>query len=142
MRTPIGSFGGALSSLTATQLGSIAIKEALARGKVDPKQVSVSSFLPLIFSTNKIHNYEFNLQTLTLMFRKLFLVMYSVLTLDKLQLVKLLLVLVLVKMYLAQQLTKFALLDWRQLCMVLNLLCLVMPYEIPSTYPWMTFSFS
>ena len=30
-RTPIGSFGGKLKSFSATQLGSLAIKEALAR---------------------------------------------------------------------------------------------------------------
>lgn len=36
VRTPIGSFGGALSSLTATQLGGIAIKGALDKIKVDP----------------------------------------------------------------------------------------------------------
>lgn len=38
-RTPIGSFMGSLSSLTAPQLGSIAIKEAVARSKVDPKLI-------------------------------------------------------------------------------------------------------
>ena len=36
VRTPIGSFGGALSSLTATQLGAIAIKGALDKIKVYP----------------------------------------------------------------------------------------------------------
>jgi acetyl-CoA C-acetyltransferase len=36
VRTPIGSFGGALSSLTATQLGGIVIKGALDKIKVDP----------------------------------------------------------------------------------------------------------
>ena len=38
-RTPIGSFGGALSPMSAPQLGSIAIKEALARAKVDGADV-------------------------------------------------------------------------------------------------------
>ena len=38
-RTPIGSFGGALSSVPAPKLGAIAIKEALARAKVDGKDV-------------------------------------------------------------------------------------------------------
>ncbi len=38
-RTPIGSFMGSLSALTAPQLGSIAIKEAVARSKVDPALV-------------------------------------------------------------------------------------------------------
>lgn len=39
VRTPIGSFGGKLSSLTAVELGSIAIKGALEKAKVDPKEV-------------------------------------------------------------------------------------------------------
>ncbi len=39
IRTPIGSFMGSLSSLTATQLGSAAIKGALDKIKLDPKLV-------------------------------------------------------------------------------------------------------
>ena len=39
VRTPIGSFMGGLSSLTASQLGSFAIKGALDRIKLDPTQV-------------------------------------------------------------------------------------------------------
>ena len=39
VRTPIGSFGGALSSLSATQLGAIAIKEAVLRAGIKPEQV-------------------------------------------------------------------------------------------------------
>ena len=39
VRTPIGSFGGTLSSFSATQLGSIAIKGALTRQNIDPKEV-------------------------------------------------------------------------------------------------------
>ncbi|MDN4165456.1 acetyl-CoA C-acyltransferase [Cytophagales bacterium LB-30] len=39
VRTPIGSFGGSLSALSATQLGSAAIKGALAKIKLDPKEV-------------------------------------------------------------------------------------------------------
>jgi acetyl-CoA C-acetyltransferase len=39
-RTPVGSFNGALSSLPAHDLGKIAIQAALARAKVDPKDVS------------------------------------------------------------------------------------------------------
>lgn len=39
-RTPIGAFNGALSSLPAHDLGTIAIREALSRGKVDPAEVS------------------------------------------------------------------------------------------------------
>jgi acetyl-CoA C-acetyltransferase len=38
-RTPFGKFGGALSHLTASELGGIAVKEALGRAGVDPEQV-------------------------------------------------------------------------------------------------------
>ncbi|MDX5438136.1 MAG: acetyl-CoA C-acetyltransferase, partial [Pontibacter sp.] len=39
VRTPIGSFGGALASLSATQLGAAAIKGALEKAGVDKEQV-------------------------------------------------------------------------------------------------------
>jgi acetyl-CoA C-acetyltransferase len=39
VRTPIGSFGGSLSSLSAVKLGSIAVKGALEKAGVDPKLV-------------------------------------------------------------------------------------------------------
>ncbi len=39
VRTPLGSFGGKLSGLTAVELGSIAIKGALEKAGVDPKEV-------------------------------------------------------------------------------------------------------
>jgi acetyl-CoA C-acetyltransferase len=39
VRTPIGSFGGSLKSLSATQLGAIAIKGAIARAGIKPEQV-------------------------------------------------------------------------------------------------------
>jgi len=39
-RTPIGAFMGALSSLSAPELGAIAIKAALERAGVSPEQVS------------------------------------------------------------------------------------------------------
>ena len=39
VRTPIGSFGGALKSLSATQLGAIAIKGALEKAGVKTEQV-------------------------------------------------------------------------------------------------------
>jgi acetyl-CoA C-acetyltransferase len=39
-RTAIGAFNGALGSLPAHQLGEIAIREALSRGKVDAAEVS------------------------------------------------------------------------------------------------------
>jgi len=38
-RTPIGSFSGALASMTAPQLGSVAIKGVLERSKVDPAEI-------------------------------------------------------------------------------------------------------
>jgi len=38
-RTPIGKFQGSLSDLTATQLGAIAVREAVKRAGIDPKQV-------------------------------------------------------------------------------------------------------
>ena len=38
-RTPIGSFGGALSSLSATQLGATAIRSAVAKAGLKPEQV-------------------------------------------------------------------------------------------------------
>ncbi|MBB6612382.1 acetyl-CoA C-acyltransferase [Pontibacter sp. Tf4] len=39
VRTPIGSFGGVLSSLSATQLGAAAIKGAVERAGIDKKEV-------------------------------------------------------------------------------------------------------
>ncbi|RYU78052.1 acetyl-CoA C-acyltransferase [Hymenobacter persicinus] len=39
VRTPIGSFGGSLASLSATELGAIALKGALEKAGVDPKEV-------------------------------------------------------------------------------------------------------
>lgn len=38
-RTAFGKFGGALSTLTASDLGGVAIKEALYRSGIDPEQV-------------------------------------------------------------------------------------------------------
>jgi acetyl-CoA C-acetyltransferase len=38
-RTAVGKFGGSLAKVPATELGSIVIREALARAKVDPAQV-------------------------------------------------------------------------------------------------------
>lgn len=40
VRTPLGSFGGVLSSVSATKLGAAAIKGALAKIKLDPKEVN------------------------------------------------------------------------------------------------------
>ncbi len=39
VRTPMGSFGGSLKSLTATQLGAAAIKGALQKAGVQPQQI-------------------------------------------------------------------------------------------------------
>jgi acetyl-CoA C-acetyltransferase len=39
VRTPIGSFGGSLSSLTAVQLGAIAVKGALQKAGIEASQV-------------------------------------------------------------------------------------------------------
>ncbi len=39
VRTPFGSFNGSLTALTAPELGSIVIRSALQRAKVDPKEV-------------------------------------------------------------------------------------------------------
>ncbi|CEG29223.1 acetyl-CoA C-acetyltransferase [Bacillus sp. B-jedd] len=39
VRTPIGKFGGGLASLSASELGGIAVKEALVRASVNPEEV-------------------------------------------------------------------------------------------------------
>lgn len=39
VRTPIGSFGGSLTSLTAVQLGATAVKGAIKKINLDPKQI-------------------------------------------------------------------------------------------------------
>ena len=39
VRTPVGKFQGALSSLSPIELGAIAIREAVSRAAVDPKQI-------------------------------------------------------------------------------------------------------
>lgn len=51
VRTPIGSFGGSLSSLSATQLGSIAIKGALEKAGIDPSHVN-EVFMGNVVSSN------------------------------------------------------------------------------------------
>src|SRR5213595_3690467 len=38
-RTPVGKFQGSLSDLTATQLGAIAVREAVKRAGIDPAQI-------------------------------------------------------------------------------------------------------
>jgi acetyl-CoA C-acetyltransferase len=49
-RTPIGSFGGSLTSLSATQLGSIAIKGAVSKAGIDPKLIQEVFFGNVISS--------------------------------------------------------------------------------------------
>src|SRR3990170_7281160 len=39
VRTAIGDYGGALKEMPATRLGALAIKEAVARAKVDPASI-------------------------------------------------------------------------------------------------------
>jgi len=39
VRTPVGSFGGSLASLSAVTLGGVAVKEAIGRAGVDPKLI-------------------------------------------------------------------------------------------------------
>lgn len=50
VRTPIGSFGGSLSSLTAVQLEAIAVKGAIQKINLDPKQVQELFFGNVISS--------------------------------------------------------------------------------------------
>ncbi|WP_296621357.1 acetyl-CoA C-acyltransferase [Marivirga sp.] len=51
VRTPIGSFGGSLASLTAIDLGSAAIKGALSKANVDAKEVN-EVFMGNVVSAN------------------------------------------------------------------------------------------
>lgn len=50
-RTPIGSFGGSLSSVSATHLGAIAIKAAVERAGIDPELVQ-EVFMGNVLSAN------------------------------------------------------------------------------------------
>src|SRR5882724_11071314 len=50
VRTPIGSFGGSLASLSAIKLGAIAVKGALAKINLDPKLVQELFFGNVISS--------------------------------------------------------------------------------------------
>ena len=51
VRTPIGSFGGVLSSFSAIQLGAIAIKGALEKAGIEASQVG-EVFLGNVVSSN------------------------------------------------------------------------------------------
>jgi len=50
-RTPVGAFGGSLSSLSATQLGAVAIKGALSKAGISPDQVN-EVFMGNVISAN------------------------------------------------------------------------------------------
>ncbi|HCZ36088.1 MAG TPA: acetyl-CoA C-acetyltransferase, partial [Cytophagales bacterium] len=50
VRTPIGSFGGTLAGLSATQLGSLAVKGAIQKINLDPKQIQELFFGNVISS--------------------------------------------------------------------------------------------
>lgn len=50
VRTPIGSFGGSLASVSATKLGSIAVKGALSKIGLDPKHIQEVFFGNVISS--------------------------------------------------------------------------------------------
>ena len=58
-RTPVGSFNGSLSSVPAHYLGEVAIKAALERAGVDPKDVtetimvSTNSRLPIFLPSRR-----------------------------------------------------------------------------------------
>ncbi len=43
-RTAIGDYGGSFKDLPATKLGAIAIREAVARSKLDPTTIAVGRF--------------------------------------------------------------------------------------------------
>ncbi|MCB0846488.1 MAG: acetyl-CoA C-acetyltransferase, partial [Bacteroidetes bacterium] len=51
VRTPLGSFGGVLSSISATQLGAEAIKGAMASAKINPGQID-EVFMGNVVSAN------------------------------------------------------------------------------------------
>ncbi|MCB0595694.1 MAG: acetyl-CoA C-acyltransferase [Lewinellaceae bacterium] len=51
VRTPLGSFGGALANVPATRLGAAAIKGALEKAKVQPGQVE-EVFMGNVYSAN------------------------------------------------------------------------------------------
>ncbi|KAI8927739.1 Thiolase, N-terminal domain-containing protein [Entophlyctis helioformis] len=52
VRTPLGSFGGALKPLTAVELGSIAVKGALAKAKIPIDQVDEVFFGNVLSANN------------------------------------------------------------------------------------------
>lgn len=50
-RTPVGSFGGSLASLSATQLGAVAIKSAVEKAGLKPEQIQ-EVFMGNVLSAN------------------------------------------------------------------------------------------
>ncbi|MDF1549175.1 MAG: acetyl-CoA C-acyltransferase [Bacteroidales bacterium] len=50
-RTPIGSFGGSLSSVSATKLGEFAIRGAISKASIDPKEIN-EVFMGNVISAN------------------------------------------------------------------------------------------
>lgn len=52
VRTPIGSFGGALSSIPATELGAIAIKGAIEKAGISPSEVEEVLFGNVVQANN------------------------------------------------------------------------------------------
>ena len=44
VRTPIGKFGGSLSTMTAADMGVVAAQAAMQRAGIDPKQVEETIF--------------------------------------------------------------------------------------------------
>ncbi|EGF82410.1 hypothetical protein BATDEDRAFT_18805 [Batrachochytrium dendrobatidis JAM81] len=52
VRTPVGSFGGALKPLTATELGSIALKAAITKAKINPELIEEIFFGNVLSANN------------------------------------------------------------------------------------------
>ncbi|MDJ0722836.1 MAG: beta-ketoacyl synthase N-terminal-like domain-containing protein, partial [Desulfobacterales bacterium] len=55
VRTPLGSFGGSLSTMGATDLGGLVIAEAVRRAGIDPAEVNeaiMGQVLPLGYGQN------------------------------------------------------------------------------------------
>jgi acetyl-CoA C-acetyltransferase len=51
VRTPMGSFGGSLKSLSATELGAIAVRQAVARAGIKPEMVQ-EAYLGCVLQAN------------------------------------------------------------------------------------------
>ena len=54
-RTPVGKVGGALSSITAADLGAVAIKEAVKRAGIDPHTIDDVIYLTAIGRISPAH---------------------------------------------------------------------------------------